>query len=130
MKAFHRVSEVQEILNLGRTKTYDMIRAGVIPSVEIDGNIRVPVKEFNDFLEKLVRASEGRRAPDSSEPIEAVDNATRPRRSGTKPSSSDSNRRIGAQADDGADDDKPRRDALLSESVTKRNGKKRRTAAG
>ncbi len=38
MKEFYRVSEVMEILNLGRTKTYDLIRAGVIPSVDMNGS--------------------------------------------------------------------------------------------
>lgn len=74
MKAFYRVSEVQEILNLGRTKTYDLIRAGVIPSVEIDGNIRVPVKPFNEWQESLVGTSPGRCSAkvDSSAPAAGV----------------------------------------------------------
>lgn len=54
MKTFYRVSEVQEILNLGRTKTYDLIRSGVIPSVEIDGNIRVPAKPFHEWIDTKI----------------------------------------------------------------------------
>ncbi len=60
MKAFYRVAEVQEILSLGRTKTYDLIRAGVIPSVQIDGNIRIPVAMFNAWLERIISSSQSR----------------------------------------------------------------------
>ena len=55
MKAFYRVVEVMEILNLGRTKTYDLIRAGVIPSVDIHGSKRVPVEEFDEVIKDLKR---------------------------------------------------------------------------
>jgi excisionase family DNA binding protein len=57
MKEFYRASEVMVILNLGRTKVYELIRAGVIPSVEIDGNIRVPVKLLNEMIETIISAS-------------------------------------------------------------------------
>ena len=54
VKAFYRVSEVGEILNLGRTKTYGLIRSGVIPSVKIDGNIRVPAKALHDWIDSQI----------------------------------------------------------------------------
>jgi excisionase family DNA binding protein len=54
VKAFYRVAEVMEILNMGRTKVYDLIRAGVIPSAEIDGNLRVPVERFHEWLNLLI----------------------------------------------------------------------------
>jgi excisionase family DNA binding protein len=54
MKAFYRVSEVGEILNMGRTKTYELIHAGVIPSVRIQGNIRVPAKPLHDWIEAQI----------------------------------------------------------------------------
>lgn len=59
MKAFYRVCEVMEILNIGRTKAYAMIRAGVIPSVEIDGNIRIPAQLFQEWIEKKIASSAG-----------------------------------------------------------------------
>ena len=57
MKEFYRVSEVMVILNLGRTKTYDLIRAGVIPSAYIDGSLRVPVKLLHEKIETIISAS-------------------------------------------------------------------------
>jgi excisionase family DNA binding protein len=60
MKAFYRVNEVMEILNIGRTKAYDLIRAGVIPSVEIDGNIRVPAKSLHEWIDQMIAAKSGK----------------------------------------------------------------------
>jgi excisionase family DNA binding protein len=54
MKEFYRVSEVMEILNLGRTKTYELIRAGVIPSVNIGGGTRVPAKLLHEQIDTII----------------------------------------------------------------------------
>jgi excisionase family DNA binding protein len=54
MQEFYRVSEVMEILNLGRTKTYELIRAGVIPSVDIGGSKRVPAKLLREKIETII----------------------------------------------------------------------------
>jgi excisionase family DNA binding protein len=57
VKEFYRVSEVMEILNLGRTKTYDLIRAGVIPSVDMNGSRRskrVPAKLLHEKIETII----------------------------------------------------------------------------
>jgi excisionase family DNA binding protein len=48
-----RPSEVAEMLGLGRSKTYDLIARGVIPSVKIDGAIRVPVDRLREFVGQL-----------------------------------------------------------------------------
>ncbi len=69
MKAFYRVSEVMEILSIGRTKAYDMIRSGAIPSVEIDGNIRVPVKLFNDWIDSKIAGSTAERTSSAPTPV-------------------------------------------------------------
>lgn len=45
------VAEAARLLSIGRTKAYDLIRTGDIPSVKIGQTIRVPV----DALEKMVR---------------------------------------------------------------------------
>jgi hypothetical protein len=57
VKEFYRVSEVMEIINMGRTKTYQLIRAGVIPKVDIDGSIRIPVKLFHEKIETIISTS-------------------------------------------------------------------------
>jgi excisionase family DNA binding protein len=54
MKAFYRVLEAAEILNLGRTKMYQLIRSGLIPSVKLDGNIRIPVKALHDWIDSHI----------------------------------------------------------------------------
>ena len=62
LKAFYRVPEVQQILNMGRTKVYELIRSGVIPSVDIDGNIRVPVSELEEWIASKIAASSPNRS--------------------------------------------------------------------
>jgi excisionase family DNA binding protein len=49
-KAFLTVSEVSRIINLGRTKTYEAIRAGRIPKVVIEGCLRVPAAALRDWI--------------------------------------------------------------------------------
>ena len=46
-----RVSTVAKILDVSRSKAYDLIYKGVIPSIELDGMLRVPEKE----LERIIR---------------------------------------------------------------------------
>lgn len=57
LKAFYKVPEVQQILNMGRTKVYELIRSGVIPSVDIDGNIRIPVEALEKWIKRKVESS-------------------------------------------------------------------------
>jgi excisionase family DNA binding protein len=63
MKAFYRVSEVGEILNMGRTKVYQLIRAGVIPSTRILGSIRVPAKPLHDWIDSQIASGNAIRLP-------------------------------------------------------------------
>jgi excisionase family DNA binding protein len=65
VKALLRVCEVQEILNMGRTKIYDLIRAGVVPSIKIDGNIRVPTKPLYEWIEARIASAKLRASPES-----------------------------------------------------------------
>lgn len=54
-KSFLRISELAEILNLGRTATYQLVRSGKIPTVRIGGAIRIPV----DALERWIAEQSG-----------------------------------------------------------------------
>lgn len=63
LKAFYRVPEVQQILNMGRTKVYELIRSGVILSVDIDGNIRVPVIGLEEWIARKIATSSPNRSP-------------------------------------------------------------------
>ena len=46
------VSEVQQLLRIGRGKAYDMIRAKEIPSRKFRGAIRIPGDELLRMLEQ------------------------------------------------------------------------------
>lgn len=58
-KLLLRVTEVAETLSLGRTKSYELIARGVIPSVRIDGAVRVPATALEDFVRSLPTKSSG-----------------------------------------------------------------------
>ncbi len=53
-KLLLRVSEVAEALSLGRTKSYELIAHGVLPSVRIDGSLRVPVAALAEYVGSLL----------------------------------------------------------------------------
>ncbi len=46
------VEEGREIINLGRSRFYDMIATGEIPSIRIGKSIRISVKALNAWVEK------------------------------------------------------------------------------
>jgi excisionase family DNA binding protein len=45
-----RVVEAAEMLSLGRSKTYALVQAGVIPSIKIGGCVRISVDALHEFL--------------------------------------------------------------------------------
>lgn len=49
----YTVPQVTEILNLGRTAAYDLIRTGRLKSVKIGASRRVPASAVSDFLADL-----------------------------------------------------------------------------
>jgi excisionase family DNA binding protein len=60
-----RVSEAAALLSLGRSKTYELIEAGKLPSVRLDGALRVPRAAIERLATDAMRAtddSEGERA--------------------------------------------------------------------
>lgn len=48
-----RPSEVCELIGMGKSKTYELIAAGVIPSVRIGKSRRVPAQELRQWVEGL-----------------------------------------------------------------------------
>ena len=48
-----RVSEAAQMLSLGQTKAYELVRSGELPSVRIGTAIRIPVDRLNEFLSTL-----------------------------------------------------------------------------
>lgn len=51
-----------QLLDVGRTRIYDLIRTGDLPSVKIGGSRRVLVAEVHRYLERL------RAEPDTAPP--------------------------------------------------------------
>jgi excisionase family DNA binding protein len=49
-KAFLTIKEVSQIINMGRTKTYELVRAGRLPKVVIEGCLRVPVAALRTWI--------------------------------------------------------------------------------
>ena len=49
-----RVEEAAELLSLGRSKVYELIRDGRLPVVHIGRSARVPARAVNDFVEALI----------------------------------------------------------------------------
>ena len=52
------VEETAEVIGIGRTKTFELIAAGIIESVRIGGARRVPTAAVADYVDRL-RASAG-----------------------------------------------------------------------
>jgi excisionase family DNA binding protein len=51
------VSEAAALLSLGRSKTYELVRAGVIPSVRITGSRRIKVCDLLIYVAGLSKAA-------------------------------------------------------------------------
>jgi excisionase family DNA binding protein len=47
--------EVAEMLGIGRTKVYELMRLGLIESVKIHGCRRIPTEAVHDYIERLRR---------------------------------------------------------------------------
>lgn len=45
--------EAARAIGLGRTKVYELLRAGVLESVQIGSARRVPVEALREFVERL-----------------------------------------------------------------------------
>lgn len=52
-KLLYRVTEVAHYLSLSRSKTYELVRAGHLPCVRIDGVLRVRGADVVAYVESL-----------------------------------------------------------------------------
>jgi excisionase family DNA binding protein len=50
----YRVEEVARALRIGRTKVFDLIRAGELTSVKIGGSRRIPASSVQEYLSRLI----------------------------------------------------------------------------
>jgi excisionase family DNA binding protein len=48
-------TEAAEVIGLGRSKTYELISKGLIPSVRIGKSVRVPVAALRNWVEQQLR---------------------------------------------------------------------------
>lgn len=45
-----RVAEAAELMGISRSKAYEMISAGILPSVRVGGSLRIPVDELRAWI--------------------------------------------------------------------------------
>ena len=50
-RLLYRVEEVAEMLGLGRSKTYQLVASGELPSVRLGRCVRVPVQALRRWIE-------------------------------------------------------------------------------
>jgi excisionase family DNA binding protein len=53
----YRITEAAEALGVGRTKVYELINSGELPSIRIGGSLRVPVDALQAWIVRQVEAS-------------------------------------------------------------------------
>lgn len=51
-KLLLRPVEVAELLSISRTKAYELIAAGVLPSVRVGASVRVPAAQLRTWIEQ------------------------------------------------------------------------------
>ena len=49
-----RVHEAAKAIGLGRSKTYELVASGVLPSVRLGRSIRVPAQAVREFVARLI----------------------------------------------------------------------------
>ncbi len=54
-KLFLRIEEAAEVVGLGRSKLYELIRMGEIPAVKIGRSTRVPVRGLMEWAEEKTK---------------------------------------------------------------------------
>ena len=47
--------ETAEILSIGRTKVYELMRLGMLESVKIHGCLRIPTEAVHNYVDRLRR---------------------------------------------------------------------------
>jgi excisionase family DNA binding protein len=56
-KRLYRITEVAEQLNVSRSKVYELLKAGALPSVHIDRTRLVRAEDLDEFVHSLSKAS-------------------------------------------------------------------------
>lgn len=56
-RMLYKVADVAGMLSLSRSKVYELIRAGALRSVRVDGSRRVRGEDLRSFVDDLVEAA-------------------------------------------------------------------------
>ncbi len=51
-----RPTEAAEAIAVGRSKVYQLLARGELPSVRVDGRLRVPVAQLREWVEQKVNS--------------------------------------------------------------------------
>jgi excisionase family DNA binding protein len=51
-KIAYRVTEAADAVGISRAKCYELVAAGVIPSIRVGASIRVPVAALQDWIDR------------------------------------------------------------------------------
>lgn len=57
-KLLFRPSEAAELLGIGRSKVYQLLADGTLPSVRIGKSVRVPVEKLRGWVESQTKAAQ------------------------------------------------------------------------
>jgi excisionase family DNA binding protein len=56
-RIFYRVSEIGDLLGCSKTKAYELVASGAIPSLRIGGLLRVPASALERLAKDAMRTS-------------------------------------------------------------------------
>ncbi len=66
-KLLLRPAEAGEVLGLGRSKIYELLANGSIPSIRIGKSVRVPVEQLREWLNNQPLNSDGEELEESAD---------------------------------------------------------------
>lgn len=64
-RLLYKVKEVAEMLGIGRSKAYELVRTGEIPSVRVGASLRVRGQDVQDYVDNLYADSKSDYEPAS-----------------------------------------------------------------
>ena len=53
-RLLYRMPEAAEVLGISRAKCYTLAARGLIPTIKVDGSIRIPVEALQDWIKKQI----------------------------------------------------------------------------
>jgi DNA binding domain, excisionase family len=58
-KLLLRPTEAAEVIGLGRSKMYELLAKGIVPSIRIGKSVRVPVEDLRAWIKKQTADADG-----------------------------------------------------------------------